>query len=78
MTSHEAIEVAESSDPIHGSSLRRNPLHIIHSPVKERILYIKKNASISELSGSLGDMGTLLPILISLSVTGQVSLTASL
>ena len=32
----------------------------------------------SELSGAFGDFGTLIPILVSLSVTNQVNLTASL
>ncbi|CAG8657286.1 8295_t:CDS:2 [Ambispora gerdemannii] len=39
---------------------------------------VEVNAPLSELSGSLGDLGTLLPILVALSITGQVSLTASL
>ncbi|KAJ3306696.1 hypothetical protein HDV03_004327 [Kappamyces sp. JEL0829] len=34
--------------------------------------------TIAEISGAFGDMGTLLPILVSLSVTNQVNLTASL
>lgn len=33
---------------------------------------------LNEISGSFGDMGTLLPILVSLSATGQISLSASL
>ncbi|KAI8588538.1 hypothetical protein BDZ88DRAFT_421353 [Geranomyces variabilis] len=34
--------------------------------------------TLSEISGSLGDLGTLLPVLISLAKTGQISLSASL
>ena len=81
MTSHEIVEVVESESPNsnHGGfSLWHNPLLYIHLSIKERTLHIKKNASLSELSGSLGDLGTLLPILVALSITGQVSLTASL
>jgi Molybdate transporter of MFS superfamily len=33
---------------------------------------------LNEISGSFGDMGTLLPILVSLSASGQISLSASL
>lgn len=32
----------------------------------------------SELSGAFGDLGTLLPILVSLGITGQISIPASL
>ncbi|RIA79376.1 hypothetical protein C1645_702196 [Glomus cerebriforme] len=78
MTSHEIIEVIESPNLNHDFSLRRNPLFYIHSSVKERTLHIKNNVSLSELSGSFGDLGTLLPILVALSITGQISLTASL
>ncbi|ORZ09122.1 hypothetical protein BCR41DRAFT_378536 [Lobosporangium transversale] len=38
----------------------------------------KSNLRLGEFSGSLGDLGTLLPIMLSLSLTGQVDLTASL
>jgi hypothetical protein len=38
----------------------------------------KEYLTVGEISGSLGDMGTLLPILIALSKTGQVNLTSSL
>ncbi|CAG8632925.1 10705_t:CDS:2 [Ambispora leptoticha] len=72
------VEVVESPTVNHGFSLRRNSLLYIRSSIKERTLYIKENVSISELSGSLGDLGTLLPILVALSITGQVSLTSSL
>ncbi|KAI8819441.1 uncharacterized protein EV422DRAFT_112859 [Fimicolochytrium jonesii] len=37
-----------------------------------------KNLTLSEISGSLGDMGTLLPLLVALTKTGQISLPASL
>ncbi|CAJ0753487.1 2509_t:CDS:2 [Entrophospora sp. SA101] len=78
MASHEIIEVAESPNLNQGISLWRNPSLYIRSSIKERTLHIKKNTSLSELSGSLGDLGTLLPILVALSITGQISLTASL
>ncbi|KAJ1954439.1 hypothetical protein IWQ62_005757, partial [Dispira parvispora] len=45
---------------------------------KSRWRYIWENITWSEVSGGLGDLGTLIPILVSLSVTGQVSLTSSL
>ncbi|KAI8912356.1 hypothetical protein DFJ77DRAFT_468081 [Powellomyces hirtus] len=37
-----------------------------------------KGLTVSEISGSLGDLGTLLPIIVALSKTGQISLSASL
>ncbi|KAG0378410.1 hypothetical protein BGX24_003903 [Mortierella sp. AD032] len=46
--------------------------------VKERLDTFKSGFRLGEISGSLGDLGTLLPILLSLSLTGQVDLTASL
>ncbi|KAF8946677.1 hypothetical protein BGZ47_011673 [Haplosporangium gracile] len=46
--------------------------------VKERLSSFKSGIRLGEFSGSLGDLGTLLPILLSLSLTGQVDLTASL
>jgi hypothetical protein len=78
MAPHEIIEVAESSNLNHSFSFWHNPLLYIQSSVKERAIHIKKNASISELSGSFGDLGTLLPILVALSINGQISLTSSL
>ncbi|KAF8984623.1 hypothetical protein BGZ46_007439 [Entomortierella lignicola] len=51
---------------------------IIKDNVKERFHTFKSGLRVSELSGSLGDLGTLLPILLSLALTGQVDLTASL
>ena len=50
------------------------PFALYHLSVKERILHIKKNVSLSELSGSLGDLGTLLPILIALSIKNSAKL----
>ncbi|KAG0290577.1 hypothetical protein BGZ97_006146, partial [Linnemannia gamsii] len=50
----------------------------IKEDVKERLVSFKDGIRLGELSGSLGDLGTLLPILLSLSLTGQVDLTASL
>lgn len=78
MPSHEIVEIDESPNSNHGFSFWHNPLLYIRSSVKERTLHMKKNTSLSELSGSLGDLGTLLPILVALSITGQVSLTSSL
>ncbi|KAJ3092453.1 hypothetical protein HK102_007077 [Quaeritorhiza haematococci] len=40
--------------------------------------HVKANLTVAEISGSLGDMGTLLPLLTALSRSGQVSLSASL
>ncbi|KAF9349397.1 hypothetical protein BGX26_012294 [Mortierella sp. AD094] len=45
---------------------------------KDRLRSFKSGFRLGELSGSLGDLGTLLPIMLSLSLTGQVDLTASL
>lgn len=50
----------------------------IKENVKERLVSFKSGIRMGEFSGSLGDLGTLLPILLSLSLTGQVDLTASL
>ncbi|KAF9192615.1 hypothetical protein BGZ51_005205 [Haplosporangium sp. Z 767] len=46
--------------------------------VADRVRTFKSGFRLGELSGSLGDLGTLLPIMLSLSLTGQVDLTASL
>ncbi|KAF9416239.1 hypothetical protein BGZ94_010268 [Podila epigama] len=45
---------------------------------KDRLRSFRSGFRLGELSGSLGDLGTLLPIMLSLSLTGQVDLTASL
>ncbi|ORZ02307.1 hypothetical protein BCR43DRAFT_465283 [Syncephalastrum racemosum] len=39
---------------------------------------LARNFNLHELSGSLGDLGTLLPIMISLAVAGQINLTSTL
>jgi hypothetical protein len=78
MPSHEIVEIDESPNSNHGFSFWSNPSLYTRSSVKERALHMKKNTSLSELSGSLGDLGTLLPILVALSINGQISLTASL
>lgn len=39
---------------------------------------LQTRLSLSELSGALGDLGTLLPLLVALSKTGQISLSSSL
>ncbi|KAF9199042.1 hypothetical protein BGZ49_010884 [Haplosporangium sp. Z 27] len=57
------------------------PLGIVGSfkaNVEDRLRSFKSGFRLGELSGSLGDLGTLLPIMLSLSLTGQVDLTASL
>ncbi|KAJ3412513.1 hypothetical protein HDV05_000651 [Chytridiales sp. JEL 0842] len=46
--------------------------------VMGELRFFYDHLTLSELSGSLGDLGTLLPILVGLSATGQVSLTSSL
>lgn len=45
---------------------------------KDRLQSFRSGFRLGELSGSLGDLGTLLPIMLSLALTGQVDLTASL
>ncbi|KAJ3103262.1 hypothetical protein HDU97_010251 [Phlyctochytrium planicorne] len=42
------------------------------------VTYFARNFTLSEISGAFGDFGTLLPILVGLSRTNQISLTASL
>ncbi|KAG0362351.1 hypothetical protein BC939DRAFT_450238 [Gamsiella multidivaricata] len=54
----------------YGSAVKEN--------VKERLVSFKSGFRLGEMSGALGDLGTLLPILLSLALTGQVDLTASL
>ncbi|KAF9931705.1 hypothetical protein BGZ67_005151 [Mortierella alpina] len=51
---------------------------IVKQNVQERFASFRSGFRLGELSGSLGDLGTLLPILLSLALTGQVDLTASL
>ncbi|CAO3609196.1 unnamed protein product [Cunninghamella echinulata] len=46
--------------------------------IKHRLTRVKNNFNIQEISGSLGDLGTFLPILISLTVAGQINLTSTL
>ncbi|KAI8602972.1 hypothetical protein EDD21DRAFT_302951 [Dissophora ornata] len=50
----------------------------IKANAKDRLHSFKSGFRLGELSGSLGDLGTLLPIMLSLSLTGQIDLTASL
>ncbi|KAI7895777.1 uncharacterized protein EV154DRAFT_494881 [Mucor mucedo] len=38
----------------------------------------RENFTLQEISGSLGDLGTLLPIMMSLAVSGQINLTSTL
>ncbi|CAO3623781.1 unnamed protein product [Cunninghamella blakesleeana] len=46
--------------------------------IKRRFTRIKDHFTLQEVSGSLGDLGTYLPILISLTVGGQINLTSTL
>ena len=50
----------------------------LKADAKDRMHAFRAGLRLCELSGSLGDLGTLLPIMLSLSLTGQVDLTASL
>ncbi|CAO3570679.1 unnamed protein product [Mortierella alpina] len=50
----------------------------LKADAKDRMHAFRAGLRLGELSGSLGDLGTLLPIMLSLSLTGQVDLTASL
>ncbi|SAL97514.1 hypothetical protein [Absidia glauca] len=45
---------------------------------RNRIARLKNNLNIHEVSGSLGDLGTFLPIMISLAIGGQINLTSTL
>ncbi|GJJ70364.1 hypothetical protein EMPS_02713 [Entomortierella parvispora] len=51
---------------------------MIKGNVEERLTSFRSGLTLGEMSGSLGDLGTLLPILLSLALTGQIDLTASL
>ncbi|KAF9929634.1 hypothetical protein BGZ67_006234 [Mortierella alpina] len=53
-------------------------VHRLKADAKDRMHSFRTGFRLGELSGSLGDLGTLLPIMLSLSLTGQVDLTASL
>ncbi|KAF9927895.1 hypothetical protein FBU30_002782 [Linnemannia zychae] len=73
-------QVLPTSCPQGNRSLTR-PKSFIESikvGAKDRLQSFKSSFHLSELSGSLGDLGTLLPILLSLSLTGQIDLTSSL
>ncbi|KAF9930729.1 hypothetical protein FBU30_000107 [Linnemannia zychae] len=70
----EVLPSAQSAVPASNASY---PVRIKEN-VKERLVSFKSGIRLGEFSGSLGDLGTLLPILLSLSLTGQVDLTASL
>ncbi|KAG0215598.1 hypothetical protein BGX31_000815 [Mortierella sp. GBA43] len=50
----------------------------LKADLRDRARSFRSGLRLGELSGSLGDLGTLLPIMLSLSLTGQVDLTASL
>ncbi|RUS22310.1 hypothetical protein BC937DRAFT_89738 [Endogone sp. FLAS-F59071] len=60
--------------PDDGDSNKSAPL----SSFASRSQFAWQNFTLQEFSGSLGDLGTLLPILISLSITNQINLTSSL
>ncbi|KAF8940616.1 hypothetical protein EDD21DRAFT_367906 [Dissophora ornata] len=57
-------------DDSYGSRVKEN--------VRDRLSSFKSGFRLGELSGALGDLGTLLPIVLSLALTGQVDLGASL
>ncbi|ORX79699.1 hypothetical protein K493DRAFT_243384 [Basidiobolus meristosporus CBS 931.73] len=46
--------------------------------IRSKLRHYRKNFTLSEISGSLGDVGTLVPLMVSLSLTGQISLTSTL
>ncbi len=50
---------------------------IVKQNVQERFFSFRSSFRLGELSGSLGDLGTLLPNLLSLALTGQVDLQTS-
>ncbi|KAG2223164.1 hypothetical protein INT45_011510 [Circinella minor] len=53
-------------------------MNTLISSSKRAYQRISNNLTLHELSGSLGDLGTLLPIMISLTMTGQINLTSTL
>ncbi|CEP16428.1 hypothetical protein [Parasitella parasitica] len=46
--------------------------------IKKPLHRFKENFTLHEISGSLGDLGTLLPIMMSLAISGQINLTSTL
>ncbi|KAF8945920.1 hypothetical protein BGZ47_001747 [Haplosporangium gracile] len=62
----------------HFSSPPKGFVDSIKANARDRLQSFKSGFRLGELSGSLGDLGTLLPIMLSLSLTGQIDLTASL
>ncbi|KAG0059414.1 hypothetical protein BGZ89_000422 [Linnemannia elongata] len=62
----------------HPPSLPKGFVDSFKAKAKDRLQSFKSGFRLGELSGSLGDLGTLLPIMLSLSLTGQIDLTASL
>ncbi|KAG0244674.1 hypothetical protein BGW41_006913 [Actinomortierella wolfii] len=50
----------------------------IRADLKDRVRTFRRGLQLGEISGALGDLGTLLPIMLSLSLTGQVDLGSSL
>ncbi|KAJ3088319.1 hypothetical protein HDU96_004161, partial [Phlyctochytrium bullatum] len=68
-----------SNDPIaHGTLPTATSHKGIKTTIQNELRFFWTNLTLQEVSGSLGDMGTLLPILVGLSKGGQISLTASL
>ncbi|KAK9722588.1 hypothetical protein K7432_002578 [Basidiobolus ranarum] len=51
---------------------------VMNGFIQRKIRHYKKNFTLAELSGSLGDLGTLVPLMVSLSLSGQISLTSTL
>ncbi|GJJ75627.1 hypothetical protein EMPS_07985 [Entomortierella parvispora] len=69
------------ASPVLPSAQERAPAGMVDSfkaDAADRWHSFRSGFRLGELSGSLGDLGTLLPIMLSLSLTGQVDLTASL
>lgn len=62
----------------HSPSPPKGFVNSLKTDARDRLQTFKSGFRLGELSGSLGDLGTLLPIMLSLSLTGQVDLTASL
>ncbi|KAI8852377.1 hypothetical protein BC829DRAFT_440795 [Chytridium lagenaria] len=48
------------------------------SLLSSQAAFFYRNFTLNEISGALGDIGTLLPIIVGLSKTGQISLTSTL
>ncbi|KAG0273025.1 hypothetical protein BGZ95_011169 [Linnemannia exigua] len=78
--SQQVLPTSLSQPEDHSSSSPPNKSLVdsLKTDARDRLNSFKSGFRLGELSGSLGDLGTLLPIMLSLSLTGQVDLTASL